>query len=657
MFAPGVSLWLHVRKWGKEVSRRTDKTQTVGNVGEDDGRVACPSRRIRRRIKVKNWLKWVSVILCVLVILTPAGCGTPAPAEEPTVAPTAPPAEPTTPAAEEPTAAPPEEGIPRGGTFVMGYSETPGANLNPYTGAGYTIFHPWQQPFLQGLVGWNPDGEPYPQLALEVPTLENGGVSADGKAITFNLRPDVKWADGQPFTCEDVRFTIESLRNPENILHSAQGIEYVDEVECPDDLTAVIKYKEAYAPWVTVPELVLPDHVLGQYPDMNDVPWNTEPFGTGPWMVTSHLPDYEITFEPNPYYWEMGDDGEPLPYLDKFVITFIPDGSVGMERFAAGEIDSYYYTEEDFLHIINTMPEGSYELLRPQGNDYAYTYLNLSPSSGPNMGDPAYPNPVLGDAKVRQAIDYAVDKPAIINTIRNGEGMHIATYIFMGKFAPDLEPRPYDPDKAKELLEEAGWTDTDGDGVRECHGCMYGEEGQRASLKLVGGAELKGSMLSMQIIQDNLKEVGFDAQVEGISLDLLWAPRDAGGLYTTGAFDIAWSGDKSTHDPYPQMFRDFHSSNADCPTLPWCTNWSRYVDEDMDELVEVAATEVDPAKRADMMDQIWDKVYNEVPQMFLHSRSRMAIIQPHIKGMTGPFDKANGFAWATNYVHWVYLEE
>lgn len=593
-------------------------------------------------------------MLAVFALLL-ASCGAPAPPPaEPPEATTPPEAEPTATKAAEP---PPTERIPRGGTFVMGYIETPGHNLNPYTGYGIGIFHPWQHPFCQGLLAWDPEGELYPQLALEVPTLENGGVSADGKAITYTLRPDVKWADGEPFTCEDVRFTIEALKNPKSILHSHQGIEYVDEVECPDDLTAVIKFKEAYAPWATIPELIIPEHVLSQYPDMNDVPWNTEPFGTGPWMVTSHTPDYEIIFEPNPYYWEMGEDGEPLPYLDKFVMTFITDSSVGMERFAAGDIDAYYYTEEDSLHIVNALPEGSYELFTPQGNDYAYAVMNMSPSSGPHKGDPAYPNPILGDVRVRQAIDYAVDKRALIDTARNGAGMPIATYVFVGKWASDLEPRPCDPGKAEELLEEAGWTDTDGDGVRECHGCMYGEEGQRASLRLVGAAELKWSMLEMQIIQDALKEVGIDAQMEGVTIDLFWATRDAGGLLTSGDFDICWNGDKSTYDPYAMLFRDFHSSNAECSTAAFCTNYSRYVDEDMDELIGVFATEVDPAKRAVVMGQIWDKVHNDVPFMFLHSRARMAILQPHVKGMTGPFDKANGFAWATTYVHWAYLEE
>lgn len=592
---------------------------------------------------------WLTSILAMIAVGL-AACGVPAPVETPEA--TEPPAlEATATTAAEPTP-PPEEETPRGGTMVMGYSEAPGPNLNPYTGAGYAIFHPWQQPFLQGLVAWSPEGEPVPSLAVEVPSLENGGVSEDGTTITYKLREGVKWADGEPFTCDDVQFTVEALQNPENILHSAEGVEYVEEVQCPDDLTAVFTLSEYYAPWVTVPELILPEHVLGQYPNMNDVPWNSKPFGTGPFMVTEHTPDYEIVFEPNSYYWEEGQ-----PYLDKFVMLFITDASVGLERFASGEIDAYYYVEEDNLHQVYAFPEGSYELIRPQGNDYGYVYLNLSPSSGPNMGDPDYPNPLLGDIKVRQAVEYAIDKQAICDTIRNGESFPIEAYVYVGQFAPDLEPHPFDSDKAKELLEEAGWSDTNGDGIRECHGCANGEEGQDASLKLVGPAELKGPILMMQYIQDVLKNVGIDSEVEAVGVSLLWAPKEAGGVFTTGAFDIAWSGDKCTHDPQGQLFRDFHSSGADCPNLPWCTNWSRYVSPDMDSLLEAAATEIDPDERKDILDQIWQLAYDDVPQINIYSRSRMAIVQPYVKGMNGPYDKANGFAWATTYIHYVYLDK
>jgi peptide/nickel transport system substrate-binding protein len=540
--------------------------------------------------------------------------------------------------------------VERGGTMILGYSEQPGANLNPYTGAGYMYFHPWQQPFLQGLVAWDPDGNPVPSLAAEVPTLENGGVSEDGKSITYRLRSGVKWADGESFTCDDVRFTIEALKNPASVLHAQEGVEYIEEVQCEDDLTAVFKFKEYYAPWVTVPEFMLPEHVLSQYPDMNDVPWNSEPFGTGPFMVTEHVPDDHIVFEPNPYYWEEGK-----PYFDKVIMQFIPDMSVGLERFAAGEIDAYTYTEEDKLPQVRTI--SGYELVKPQGNDYNSIKVNLSPSSGPHMGDPNYPNPVLADVKVRRAIDMAIDKQAINDRFRAGESFAITGAYFVGQFAaPALKPRPHDPEGAQELLEEAGWVDTDGDGVRECHGCEYAEEGAPLSLKLVAPSEIKSGVLMMQYVQSALQEVGFDAQVEAVTVSLLWAPRDAGGIMPGGAFDLCWSGDRCSPDPQLHYASYFHSSNAECATMPWCTNWSRYVDPDMDALLESTATEKDPEERKRLMQQIIEKVFDEVPEIYTNSRSRMVIVKPDIKGITGPYDKANGFAWPTTYLHYAYRQ-
>lgn len=587
----------------------------------------------------------------LILALVLAACAPPAtPTLAPEATPTPPPeATPTPP--QEPTPTPKEE-ITRGGIMTMGFSEVPGGlpNLNPYTGVGFGIYHPWQMPVLQGLLEWDPDGNAVSVLAVEVPTLDNGGVSGDGKTITYRLRPNVKWADGEPFTCDDVRFTLEALHNPDNILHSHEGSEFVEEVQCPDDLTAVFKFREPYAAWQMVPEFILPEHILSQYPDMNDVPWNNEMFGTGPFIVTEIVPGDHIIYEPNPHYWEEGK-----PYLDKFIMVFIEDVSAGLERFKAGEIDAYYYVFAEDLPEVRTIPE--YTLVKPQGNAYMYLYLNLSASSGPNMGNPDYPNPVLADVRVRRAVDMAMDKLGICDTFQVGESFPVASLHFVGLFNPGLEPSRYDPEGAKRLLEEAGWVDTDSDGVRECHGCMYANEGDLASLKIVTCTEWKTQcLLTMQYVQENLQDVGFAVTLESSPMGLLWAPAEAGGIMCSGSFDIAWCGDRAPRDPQGQLERDFHSKNAYCPGS-FCMNWSRYRNPEFDALLEQAGHEMNFEARKEMLDTLFKMVKDDLPIIYIHSQSRMAIVQAYIKGMNGPYDKANGFLWATNYIQHVHIEK
>jgi peptide/nickel transport system substrate-binding protein len=549
----------------------------------------------------------------------------------------------------EPEPAPVEEVVKEGGTFIMGYSELGRPNLNPYTGIGWSTFHPWQQPFLEGLVSWDPQGNPVPRLATEVPSLENGLISEDGTTITYPLRPDVKWADGEPFTCDDVRFTIEALQNPDNIVHSHAGVEFIEEVQCPDDLTAVFKFTEYFAPWPTVPELVLPEHVLSQYPDMNDVPWNQLPFGTGPFVVAEHVLGDHITYEPNPYYWLEGH-----PIIDKYIMLFISNKSAGIERFAAGEIDAYYYTEEDSLPQVRRI-ESDYELWAPESNDFNYMYMNTSPSSGPNVGDPDYPNPVTGDVRVRQAIDFAIDKQFLCDKFRAGASHPIGSFWPVGALSPDQDPRPFDLDKAKELLEEAGWTDTDEDGIRECHGCLYANEGDPMTLKIVANAGSKEYLLVCQYVQYALRDIGFDATVESAPSSVISAPRSSGGIYSTGTFDLIMSGTKAPPDPAGEFVRLFHSSRA-CIEGE-CTNRSRYRNPEVDELILVAQTEKDPEARKTALDELHAIIQRDVPMLWLYSRKRMVLHKPYVKGLSGPYDEPNGFLWGTSNLEYVWLDK
>ncbi len=599
---------------------------------------------------MKHLPKYMSFTLLVVAGLLVASCGTPAPPpEEPTVAPTEAP-EPTTPPSEEATPEPtPEEEIPRGGTLVMGMWEDPGVSLNPYF--GFTL-HYWMAPAVQRLIGWDPDGNPLPVLATEIPTVENGGVSEDGKTITYHLREGVKWADGEDFTCEDVRFTFEAVKNPDNLVGSRLGYTSVTSVECPDELTAVVNYEEFYAPWITLPLFVVPEHILGQYDSWNDVDWNRYLLGTGPFYVTENVSGDHVTYEKNPYYWEEGK-----PYLDKFIIRYVPGREAGLALFEAGEIDIFFGLTE--AELAGVMDKPGLVVYNAKGNAVERIIPNVSVPSGPNHGNPDYPHPILGDVRVRRAIELAINKQAIVDDLLYGLA-DVATSEYPRGWAadPTLEPSAFDPEESRRLLEEAGWTDEDGDGVRECHGCLYAEEGTKAEITL-NTTSLKVRELAGALMIENLADVGILMHFEAQTPTELWGTWEEGGNGTQGTFDLQMWGDWTPIEPQDALFNKFHSSQIPLSATECgaCWNWVRLSSEELDRLLEENASIPDQEVRKDNFSRIFHIINEEVASIYLYNRGQIAVLKDYVKGYLGPWDEPDAFEYLTTYLQDFYLEK
>lgn len=589
--------------------------------------------------------KWAIVIFCVIAVSLAVGCAAPATPEAPTATP--PPAATPTPPPPPPTPAPEE--IPRGGTLTMGMWEDPGTNLNPYF--GFTI-HYWMAPALQRLIGRDPDGNPYPVLATEIPTLQNGGVSEDGKTITYNLREGVKWADGEDFTCEDVKFTFEAVKNPDNQVGSRLGYTSVETVECPDPLTAVVKYSEFYAPWMTLPLFVIPEHILSQYDSWNDVDWNQYLLGTGPFYVTENVSGDHVTFEKNPYYWEEGK-----PYLDKFIIRYFPSREAGLALLEAGEIDIFFdLTEADMAPYID---KPGVVIYSAQGNAMERLVLNQSVPTGPNHGNPDYPHPILGDLQVRRAIELAIDKQAIVDDLLYGLAT-VATSEYPRGWAadPTLEPSEHDPEQAMTLLKEAGWIDEDGDGIRECHGCLYAEEGTKAELSL-NTTTLKLRELVGSFLVENLGDVGILVHFETRTPTELWGIWEEGGNGTQGTFDIQMWTDFTPIDPQDSMYNKYHSSQIPLSATECgaCWNYERFANEEFDRLMEENAAEPDMEVRKENFQRIWRIIQEELPVIYLYNRGQISVLNDYVKGYLGPWDEPDPFEYLTTYLQDFYLEK
>jgi peptide/nickel transport system substrate-binding protein len=217
--------------------------------------------------------------LALLMILT--GCGAPAATPPPT-------AEPTQVPTEAPTEAVPTRG--QGGTLTLLYFQAP-TTANPHLSPGTKDLSASRIAY-EPLASFDKDGVMVPFLAAEIPSLENGGVAEDGTSVTWILRDDVKWADGEPFTADDVVFTYQYITNPDVKSPSAGSYVDVQSVEALDDLTVKVTFNQStsawYAPLVGSYGMVIPRHLFEAYNGTNaaDAPNNLMAVGTGPYYVS-----------------------------------------------------------------------------------------------------------------------------------------------------------------------------------------------------------------------------------------------------------------------------------------------------------------------------------------------------------------------------------
>lgn len=507
--------------------------------------------------------------------------------------------------------------------IALGVYQEP-ETLNTYIGV-QTVVTYVHKPFAEYLIDVNDAGEYVPVLAAEVPTEENGGVSSDGLTITYKLKKGVKWSDGAPFTSADVKFTWEALVNPKNLVKSRSGYELIESVETPDDHTAVVKYKEFYAPYLTRFSPVLPKHILGDLPDINDAPYNRMPVGTGPFMVTEWVGGDHITMEKNPHY----RDADNVK-IDKIFFKIIPSREVGIAQLQAGDIDGVWDLIEAQIPMMEKNPEVSLCLSNSLTSERLI--LNHSAPVAPHNGDPDYPHPILADLKVRQAIDYAVNKQEIVDKLLYGKAKVGTSEIPSGWAAnKDIKPRPYDPEKAKQLLDEAGWK-PGGDGIRE-------KDGVRMRLKITTTTGNKLREMVQQVLVDQMKKVGIEFYIENVPSSVLFGSWANDADRKKGRYDILMYTTGPGIDPHQQYEGYFHSKNIPTEANGGSGyNYTRHRDAELDKWLDIAGTSASMAKRAEAYRKAQERVFEIVPHIYLYQRLTVHAFRNNVKGW-----KPNGY--------------
>jgi peptide/nickel transport system substrate-binding protein len=425
---------------------------------------------------------------------------------------------------------------------------------------------------------------------------EEYSISEDGLTFTFKLRDDLEWSDGEPLTAQDYKWTYEQIIKPENEYPYLEQFEFITSYEALDDHTLEIKIDEIYAPALgQMSGLVtpLPQHVWEDLdwtdPEKNPEINNPTVF-SGPYKLTEWQRDQFAVFEANENYWYHG-----RPNFDKYTIEIVPDDDISFEKMKSGESDTAYISPERLEEAKQLDNINVYEWWSPAAS-WSYVAYNMREGLPTN------------DIRVRHAINYAIDKDLMTEEIMLGQARRMCSMYAdtLWVYNPDVPCYDYDPDKAVELLAEAGYTLNDA-------GEMVDESGKQLTLRFLYGPNTNQVRELIAVtMQDYLADIGIDVEIQGLEwASYLEAKRaeDPQWDLTTGT----WGGVLEPHI----MFTLFSEENI--PDL----NFMNYVNKDVEKLFEEGGATYDIDVRKEKYGEAQEIIAEESPYMFLfYSKSR-----------------------------------
>jgi peptide/nickel transport system substrate-binding protein len=579
-------------------------------------------------ISEKKYRMLALFVITALLISSLASCG-PAATEEVTDEPG--PIEPTsTEAPPEPEDTPVPEPEEETSIVILLPDDPPNFNGNLIF-SGYDRIA--QEMVMLSLTELDPQGNVYPELAAELPSVENGAVVIDEDAwtmdVTWKLRDDVYWEDGEPVTADDVAFTWNAAMDPETGIWTP-GADYTDSIEVIDDYTFVIHYNSVYPAHLYQMSMahgftIWPEHYCDAEQGYSYWDCHMDPLANGPYLLEEWEFGDHLTFVRNPNYFEEGK-----PYIDKVYFQIVPEESVQKTMMAEGVADVNFWAREDFAIEL-----GELEFIdvsaTPVTRWLMQLWINLAARG--TFDPEGSPHPVFGDVRVRQAMRIAIDVDSIVEGIYpSGDFHNVWTQFFRPPYDICGTPKPVvDPEAAKVLLEEAGWTDKDGDGVRECHGCATGApEGYPMAFDFIvwseGGEDYARTG---QLIAEDLQAIGMDPNLSLETGAVLW---DLDGLELTGNFDMnMWDDGYPGTDPSDYLWVYYASSAVPNAELEgW--NIGYWMNEEFDALLDESYT-LDEEYRKELFCQMDEIMQAEMPTIPLYDYAELTIYNNRIEGI------------------------
>jgi peptide/nickel transport system substrate-binding protein len=514
-----------------------------------------------------------------------AGAPAPVNAAPPTAKPAAPQqtaaavAGPTQAAPAQPTQATAAQGQPRrGGTLRVGL-DVDADTLDPRLSKNTSGFRVKELAF-NGLVAINPDFSPVPDLAEK---WDN----PDPRTWVFHLRPGVRFHDGSELTANDVKYTYESVLD--QAFNSPVRAFYlsVDKVDATDKNTLTFTLKSPFAPFLSYMDLGIVPQASGTKPDFGN-----KPIGTGPYKVDT---------------WNTGDSIDLSAFdnfyggranLDRVRLKVVPDNSARVVALESGDLD-FVQSPLSPQDVSRVQSGGKLKVDRTPAAGYTYVNLNTA-------------DPILSDKKVRQALSHLVNKQQIIDTIYKGIGKPANGPIVPGMWAysPDIPSYDYSPDKAKQLLDEAGWN-AGSDGVRT-------KDGQKLSLVVRTHSEDPDRKQLIQVLQSEFQNVGIDASTNTVEFPAFFQDVQD-GKYQVGV--IGWL---NLSDPDRATFRQF--------TIDGPANYGKYKNDQVDSLLKEARTTLDQNTAKGLYTNAVKQIVDDAPYIFVQYQEYIGMYTPRLQG-------------------------
>lgn len=495
------------------------------------------------------------------------------------------------------------------------------SNLNPlfaHADAGNVeaqLAHLVFEPFFD----LDSSGNRVPELISQIPSVENGGISADGRTLIYHLRSNVRWSDGVPLTARDVLFTLHAIVDPHNPVGSREGYDLIDDARALGPYVVRLHLRHAWAPAIatfftygTSPQYVLPEHVLASQAPLDRAAFNAAPVvGDGPFRFVAWHHGDRLEYAANPRYWR------GVPPIKRLDVRIVPDPGTNMTLLQSGELDFNLVAPLQQSELLASTP----------GLAYAYAPTALIAGIALNLS-----HPPLDDVRVRRALAFAIDRKGISTKVTLGR-YPVADSDrprFSWAYDPTVREPHYDVASADRALDAAGW--------RRGPGGMRRKAGRPLAFTYVQFPETTTGVRAAALVQRELYERGVDMAIKSISNAQLFLPAADGGTLASGNFDMAYVPWTMGADPDDRFLLACRGAQK---------NYMRYCDPDVDRLEDRAATEPQQGKRqADYLD-IDRRVAVDVPIVYLFNPAYVYAYNTRLDGFApNAFVPTwNAYAW------------
>ena len=507
--------------------------------------------------------------------------------------------------------------------------------LNPHFAVG-TKDQDGSRIFYEPLASWDPEGFLYPVLAAEIPDLENGGLTKDGKSVTWKLKPGVKWHDGKPFTADDVVFNWEYAKDPATAATTTGSYKDV-KVEKVDDLTVRVLFDKPTPFWadafVGVRGMIIPKHLFADYSGAKsrDAPANLKPVGTGPYKFVDFKPGDVVRGEINTDYHEPN-----RPYFDTIEMKGGGDAiSAARAVMQTGEFDYAWNMQVEDEILLRLEKGGKGKATMSETGNIEHIQLNSTDPWTEVDGERSSmktKHPLLSDKAVREALALLVDRKSVQDHIYGRTG--VATGNFVNnpqKFVSKNTKWEFNIEKANKILDEGGWK-KGADGIRE-------KDGKK--LKFVYQTSINTPRQKNQaIVKQACQKAGIDVELKSVTASVFFSSDVANpDTYPHFYCDLQMYTTTMTQ-PDPEVFLlQFVSWEVATKENKWQgRNITRWTSKEADDAYKAAQGELDPVKRAAHLIKINDLACNDHAVIPVVYRPRVQAVSNKLTVRPGGWD-------------------